>query len=197
MADFVTVDEHQMMRANLPRFHWDYHSLPKSDEIGNGNLIKTYFDDVNLLVNKPLSNMYLHSSDPKWSERVLSKVVYNFLMRNFSTYCVGASWIGRAIEDVSISAGDQIGGWDTLSKVRALAIYSIGDESDSDYGKNQNALEKILDKRFFAGFPTLLCSRFAPKVLAEKDIYSNVLLQRIFQQCVVVDVSNQLEKGRK
>lgn len=197
MAEFVTVDEYMLMRANVPRFYWDYHSLPGSEDLNNGHIIKNYFGDVHLLSNKPIQNIYIHSPDPKWNERVLSKIVYNYLMRNFSTYCVGASWIGRAIEDSSISAGDQVGGWDSFTKVKALAIYSIGDESDSDYNKNQNALEKVLDKRFFLGLPTLFCSRFSPKRLSEKDLYSQVLLQRMFQQCVVVDVSNQLEKGGK
>lgn len=197
MAEFVTVDEHMMMRANMPRFHWNHQSLPSSDDIQNGHLIKSYFGNISLLSGNPIQNIYVHSPDPKWNERVLSKIVYGFLMRNFSTYCVGASWIGRAVEDSSISAGDNVGGWDSLTRVRSLAVYSIGDESDGDFGKNQNALEKILDKRFFSGYPTLFCSRFNPKHLSEKDLYSNVLLQRIFQQCVVVDISNQLEKGKK
>lgn len=175
------VTSYEMQQADIPKHHWDYNALPVISDIKNHKLITNYFS------NQLDKNLYLHSSDKNWNDKVMSKVVFNFLFRSRKSYCISASWVSKMCENKTKfeDYGDSIG---MLTTIPVLAIYDFGDESDFNYRANQNFIETIVSRRVFSAYPTLFCSRYSKADLIEKEKYSQLLISDIFSKCVVADI---------
>jgi hypothetical protein len=178
------IEDHAKKDANIPRAYW--HGLPKTDSIPNNEMIKKYFEGVSLDSQKVLPNMFINLGDTFYSEQVLTKVVIGFLGRSFRVYCLSTSVIAEAVDNKYLAIGDYDNGFDSLSNVKVLALYGFGFEPENDFGKTTTALLKIIEKRFFAGLPTIIASSMTKQQAIAAEFYSPLMLQRLFSNCVVI-----------
>lgn len=184
----INVDDHLMREANIPMAYW--RNLPKTAHIKNNEPIKQYFDEKVKYGNVLIPNLFIHSFDNTFAERVLTKAVVGFVARKFTVYCLSSAYLAESIEDRNLYLGDHENGWESITHVKVLALYGLGSEPENDFGKAKNALLKVMERRFFNGLPTLFSSTMTQKELISSESYSPHCLNRIFNNCVVASVSN-------
>lgn len=182
------IDSYLLKKINLPKPYWNPDELPNKRNISGNVTISKFIKDED---PKKLF-LYLYSKDFIWNEKVLSKLVFTFLVKGQPVYCVNGSSIGDDLK--SFGMDDYDNGYELLTRIPTLFIYGIGDEGTDGFNKNQNAFVSVIEKRFFSSRKTIICSRYSPEEFASSKKYPETSGMRIFSCGTSVDISNQLEK---
>lgn len=202
-------EEFILKHSYLPRYQWIEDSLSAGQDKDAFKRLSEIRKDIQAFLSSGVNNLVICSNNlgngkTSWAIKLmltyieqqvgkLNHIDENLVNIDNYDYCVFCQSVPFLVEMKQFGDNKKsYGMYQRLCKTNLAIIDDLGAVPMSQY--DYNIIYAIIEKRLFAGLPTIITTNFADKSLAEKEIAPR-LIDRIWNNSEIIEFKNKGFRG--